>query len=186
MSAEKIIQQIKKDAEKEIKQILAEAEKQAKQIINEAKKQTEKEAEKILTNGKKQSENLERIMIAKVSQNAKREIMRTQEKIIEECFTRASEKLSKLKVEDYKNMVSRLIKDGEKKLGEQCNMIISRETDREIAEEMGFAIVGNIKASGGVVLQSQDGRITLDNTFDGILRRKKDKIRVKVGKILFS
>jgi len=31
-----------------------------------------------------------------------------------------------------------------------------------------------------------DGKITLNHTFDGILKREKDKIRIKVGKMLFS
>ena len=45
---------------------------------------------------------------------------------------------------------------------------------------------GNVDASGGIILESVDGQITLDNTFDGILEREKNRIRIKVGKLLFS
>ena len=54
------------------------------------------------------------------------------------------------------------------------------------AKNLGLKITGNVDASGGIILTSGDGQITLDNTFDGILERKKDRIRIKVGKLLFS
>ena len=40
--------------------------------------------------------------------------------------------------------------------------------------------------SGGVIIISDDGKIKLDNTFEGILKRRKEQIRLKVGKLLFS
>jgi len=64
--------------------------------------------------------------------------------------------------------------------------IVSKDEDKEIAKNLGLKVTGNVDASGGIILTSGDGQITLDNTFDGILERKKDRIRIKVGKLLFS
>ena len=186
MSAEKIIQQIKKDAEKEIKQIQKEAEKQAKTIIEEAKKEAKKEAEKIFENGKKQSDNTEKIIISKANQDVKREIMKAKEKIIEECFVKAHQKLSFVKGKEYENTVEQYIKDGTIKLGKECSIMISREEDKNIIQKHGLISSGHVEASGGVKLVSKDQRIILDYTFDGILKRDRDKIRNKVGKLLFS
>jgi len=47
-------------------------------------------------------------------------------------------------------------------------------------------VIGTIEASGGILLKSGNGRITLDHTFDGILKRERNQIRIKVGKLLFS
>jgi len=186
MSAEKIIQQIKKDSEKEIKQILKEAENQAKSIIESAKKEAKDEAEKILANGKTQSENIKRILISKANQEIKKEIMIAKEKIIDECFVKAHYELSSLKGKEYEKLVKQLIQDGRKKLGSSCTILVSRDTDKKIAKELGISVSGTIKSAGGISLKSADGRATLDNTFDGILKREKDKIRIKVGKLLFS
>jgi len=186
MSAEKIIQQIKKDAEKEVKEIIKEAEKQEKHIINESKKQAEIEAETIISDGKKQSENLRKIILSKANQDFKREIMIAREKIIEECFLKAHHKLSTLNEREYNDFVTFLIKEGCKKFGNECKVIISRDADKKIAESMGLEVIGIIDASGGVILQSKDRKITLNNTFDGILKREKNKIRIKIGKMLFS
>ena len=186
MSAEKIIEQIKKDSEKEIKQIKSESEKQAKIILDSAKKDAESEAKKILENGNQQSENIKKILISKANQDAKREIMNAKEKIIDDCFTKAHHELSILKGQRYENLVRKLIKDGQKKIGNNCTILATRDADKKIAGELGLNVSGRIDSSGGVILKSADGKITLDHTFDGILKREKDKIRINVGKLLFS
>ena len=186
MSAEKIIEKIKKDSEKEIKQIRADAEKQAETIIEEAKKEGENEAEKISENGKKQSNNIEKIIISKVNSDVKREIMNAKEKIIEECFVKAHQKLCFVKGKEYENTIDQYIKEGIEKLGRECNVRISREEDKKIIQKHGLISSGHVEATGGIKLASKDQRIILDYTFDGILKRDKDKIRNKVGKLLFS
>jgi len=186
MSAEKIIEQIKKDSETEIKQIQNDAESQAKGILETTKKEAEKEAEKILENGKKQSDNLKKILVSKANQDAKRDIMNARETIIDECFTKAHHELSILKGEHYEKIVKKLIIDGQKKLGGSCMVLVTRDADKKIAKDLGIHIDGTIESAGGVILKSSDGRVTLDHTFDGILKREKDKLRIKVGKLLFS
>jgi len=186
MTAEKIIERIKNDSEKEIKQIKKEADRQATSIINEAKKEAQQEAEKILADGKKQGENIQKLLVSKASQEAKRKTMTAREKIIEDCFTKAHHELSTIKELEYRKIVTKLIENGSKKLDGKCNVIITRSYDREIAENMGFKVTGTVEKSGGVILKSIDGKVTLDQTFDGILKRKKEEIRRKVGKLLFS
>ena len=186
MSAEKIIERINKDSEKEIKQILKDATKQASTIIADTKKDAEDEAKKILTAGEQQSEVVKKILLSKANQDIKRKIINEREKIIEECFTKAHHKLSTLNETEYKKTVTKLIEDGQKKLEGKCNILASREIDRVIAKNMGLKVVGRVETAGGIIIKSLDGRITLDHTFDGILKRKKDEIRRKVGRILFS
>lgn len=186
MSAEKIIEQINKDSEKEIKQIQKDAENQVKIILDTSKKKAEIEVEKIINNSNIEGGNLKKILISKASQDAKREIMNAREKIIEDCFTKAHSELSKLKGKEYNSIVKKLIKDGVKKLGKNCTISVSREEDKKIAKELDVSVNGTVESSGGVVIKSSDGKIILDHTFDGILNREKNKIRIKIGKLLFS
>jgi V/A-type H+/Na+-transporting ATPase subunit E len=186
MSAEKIIEQIKKDTEKDIRQILKDANNQAKELINSMKKEAEKEAEKIISDGKKQAENIQKIMISKVNQDAKKEIMRTKEEIINDCFIKAQHELSILEHDRYKKLVKKLIESGKEKLGENCSVKVSRDIDKSIVEEVGLKVSGKTESSGGIIFMSSDKRITLNHTFEAILKREKDKLRIKVGKLLFS
>ena len=186
MSAEKIIEQIKKDSEEEIKRILADAEKRREENILIAKKEAETEAKKILENGRKVNKNKKKILISKAKQESKKQIIKTKEEIIEECFIKAQQKLSQIKDKEYENLLKKLIQKGIEKLGKNCIVLISRESDKKIVEHHGLKIVGKTDATGGIILKSVDGRITLDYTLDGILKREKQKIRIKVGKLLFS
>ncbi len=186
MTAEKIIERIKKDSEKEIKQIIQEAENQAKKVIANAKKEAEQESNRILSEGKQQGENIKKIMLSRANQDTKREVMNAREKLIEECFSKAYHKLTTLSETDYKKMVKKLIENGCNKLEGKCDLVISRTIDRKIAESMDLKVVGKVETAGGIIIKSGDGRITLDHTFDGILARKKDEIRRKVGRLLFS
>ena len=186
MTAEKIIEQIKKDTDLEISKIKKDAEDQAKIIINNSKKELEEEIKKILTDSKIKSENVKKIHISKANQDIKREIMNAREKIIDQCFSKAHHELSILKGKNYEKIVKNLIKDGMKKLGGKCSIITSRAADKRIAQEIGISVVGRVEKTGGIIIKSEDGKVTLDYTFDGILEREKGKIRRKVGKILFS
>jgi len=186
MTAEKIIEQIKKDTDTEINKIKKDAEDKAKIIISNAKKESEEEIKKILSEGKIKSENVKKIHISKVNQDVKREIMNAREDVIEDCFSKAHHELSILKGKDYEKIVKKLVKDGMQKIGGKCSFLISRSADKTIAEELGLSVVGRVEKTGGVIIKSIDGKVTLDYTFDGILEREKGKIRRKVGKILFS
>ena len=186
MTAEKIIEQINKDADLEIKKIQKDTEDQVKIIISNAKKEAEEDIKKILSDSKIKSENVKKIHISKANQDIKREIMNAREKIINQCFSKAHHELSILKGKNYEKIVKKHIKNGMKKLGGKCSLIISRAADKTIAKDLGLTVDGRIETSGGVIIKSIDGRVTLDYTFDGILKREKGKIRRKVGKILFS
>lgn len=186
MSAEKIIDQIKKDTDKEVKLIKVEAEKQAKLILESAREEAKIKAEKISKNGITHSENLKKILVSKANQDLKKEIMNAKEKIIEDCFTKAHHELSILKGDKYERIVKKLIKDGQEKLGRKCIILVTRDIDKKIAENLGLNVVGKVESSGGIILKSADEKIILDHTFDGILKREKEKIRIKVGKLLFS
>jgi len=186
MTAEKIIEKINKDSEKEVAQILNDAKKQANSILNNAKKDANSEAKKIISEGKKQEENLRKILLSKANQELKRDVMNAREHIIEECFTKAHHELSILKGKKYEEVIERLVKNGCAKIEGKCNILSSRKIDREIAKKLGLEVIGRVETAGGVVIKSSDNKITLDYTFDGILKHKKDEIRRKVGKLLFS
>lgn len=185
MSAEKIIEQIKKDSQKEIEQILTEAEKQATKIVNNSIDKAKKESKEILSNGEKQSEGIKKILVSKANQDAKRKSIKARETVIEKCFEKAQRKLAELGDKEYEKLVTRLISEGSKKLGGNCTVQTSRDIDKKVAKKLGMKVTGKIEATGGIILISSNGKITLDNTFEGILRREKDRIRIKVGKLLF-
>jgi V/A-type H+/Na+-transporting ATPase subunit E len=186
MSAETIVNKIKSDAEQKGVEIKKEAEKQAQTIKEEATNNAKKHADEILEKGKEQAENKKKIMISQAHQNAKRNEMNAKEEIIESCFTNAIERLAKMDDVSYNKLVKQLIEHGKKQISGSCTVRVSSERDKKISEKLGIPVTGKTDATGGIILQSKDGTITIDNTFEGILKREKQEIRVKVGKLLFN
>ena len=112
--------------------------------------------------------------------------MNFKEEIINECFVKAHQKFSTVKGKVYEDTISKYIQKGVKKLDNDCSIQTSRSEDKNILEKLGLKTSGNIEASGGIKILSKDGKIILDYTFDGILKRDRNKIRNKIGKLLFS
>jgi V/A-type H+-transporting ATPase subunit E len=185
MSTEKIIKRIQTDAQAQQQQLLTNAETQSRLIIKEAKTQIEKEAKSLLQNGQLDSENTKKIMISKAIQEVKRDMMNAREEIIEQCFAQALEKLASLPEDQYKKLILHYLKIGTVRLGGAFSIKTSRLLDADIAKQQGIPVQGSIQSIGGIILQSQDGKITIDNTFERILDRKKDELRIHVGKLLF-
>ena len=186
MSAETLISKIKTDAEKDANHIINDAKKQSQQMIQQAETEAKKEAEKILENGKVEQANIKRIKVSQAQQEAKRQRMQAKERIIDECFQKALEQLRNLDDETYMQMVETLIKQASAYMPGSFSIYTSKPLDETIAKKHNIPVKGNVEASGGVILVSEDGHITIDNTFEGILKRKKESIRVQVGKLLFS
>ena len=185
MSAEAIIQQIKQDAEKEINEIKKETKEKTNEIIVRIQKITDEMKQQMLDKGEQEAENLKKIEISKANQEAKRKQMKTKEKLIDTCFQDAIQKLNELDDGQYEKIIIKLIKKGREQINDSFYIQSSKPLDKKIAEKQKITVKGSIDASGGIRLISEKGTITIDNTFEGILTRKKQEIRVHVGNILF-
>ena len=186
MSVEKIINQIEKDTDLEIKEIIKEAKKQIELITKKEQKNAEIQSEKIISDGEKKSETIKQIIISKENQKAKKTITKSKEEIIEKCFTDAYNKIKSLSDKNYEKIINNYIQKGINKLGKNCKVKISKDIDKKITKKYALKIIGQIKSIGGIILISNDGKITLDYTIEGIIKREKDRIRIKIGKILFK
>lgn len=187
MSAETIINKIKSDAQQKVNKIKEEAKRKREIITKDAIEKANTEVKEIKEKGKQQAELKKKIMISQAHQLAKRNEMNAKEDIIETCFKKAIDHLAKMDETSYKKLVKQLIKQGKKEIpGNKSTLKISNDLDKQLASEMNIEVTGETGASGGVILQSEQGTITIDNTFEGILKREKQRIRVTVGQLLFK
>ncbi len=186
MSEETIVNKIKSDAQHKANNIKQEAEQQAEQIKDEATKEAKQQAKEIREKGKQQAENKKKIMISQAHQQAKRKEMNAKEEIIETCFSKALEQLAAMNESSYNSLVKQLIEQGKKQINGPCTVEVATDKDEKIAKKLEIPVTGKVEATGGVILHSKQGTITIDNTFEGILKREKQRIRVEVGKLLFT
>jgi vacuolar-type H+-ATPase subunit E/Vma4 len=185
MSSNNLIKRIEEESAKEIKQIQLQAKKEADKILKEAQKRAQLKADYIVEKGKNQSENTQKILISKTHQDVNRKLMNAKEAIIDDCFQKAHKKLATLNASNYRKISTTLLTQGSQRIQNAESVIISRPEDEDIAKKHGLKVTNTGHTIGGMIIQSKNGKLTIDNTFEGILQRKKHEIRTEVGKILF-
>ncbi|HEC94992.1 MAG TPA: hypothetical protein ENI45_03390 [Thermoplasmatales archaeon] len=187
MPLEKLIAQIEEDANREIDRILGEAKAEVKRRVKEAEKKAREEAAAVQQRATKELGNKKRSELARMRQEVKKELLKKKEEVISVCFERALEKLKTLPSEEYVALVKPLIEEGVKEIGRDCVILASREEDKRLARELKLPVEKQmVKAVGGVIIKSRDGRVTVDNTFEGVLKRKENEIRTEIGRLLFT
>jgi V/A-type H+-transporting ATPase subunit E len=186
MSSHNLIKRIQDESQTEINRIRQQADQQTEQILSEARTLAKQEAAGILERGKQQSETIKKILISKAHQEVNRTKMNAKDAIIDDCFQQAQKQLASLNSAQYRKIATHLLETGCKRIQKPGGVRISRDEDKDLAQKKGLTIMGSQPAMGGMVILSTDGKLTVDNTFEGILQRKKQEIRTEVGKLLFT
>ncbi len=186
MSLEKIIEKIKKDSDSEAEAIIQEAEKKAKDILTQGQQETQDIIEKMEREHEKDIEGLKKKMFSAARREVRHMTMQAKEEVIMDCFVQAEKYLGDLKGQEYTTLVKALMLKV-KPLVKKGVVIPSRDMDKKIARELGFRVEPHkISSLGGVRIQDMDGSMEIDNTFEGLLNRKHNEIRIKIAKMLFT
>ncbi len=198
-----MIDDILKNAKIEADKILKDANEQTKEILQRGQDAAEKEKNSILETELKKVTEIEKQQIASINLQARREILQKKEEEIKIAFDLAETELKNFpKKAAYAKVLEALIIEGgialdggvisiktrkgdatkikdltsiakaiTKACGNKCTLKISKET---------------IDAMGGVILQTEDETITIDNTFEARLEQKYRLIRTEVANTLFG
>ena len=198
-----MVDDILKNAKIEADKILKDAKEQTKEILQRGQDAAEKEKNSILETESKKVTEIEKQQIASINLQARREILRKKEDDIQIAFSLAKIELQNFhKKAAYTKVLETLIIEGGTALGGDVIFIKTRKGDAtkikdltSIAKAITKAC-GNkctlkisketIDAMGGVILQTEDESITIDNTFEARLIQKERLIRTEVAKTLFG
>jgi V/A-type H+-transporting ATPase subunit E len=187
---DKIIEKIKNESEATIKEILDSANNEVKSIRKRDEKETRKMVEKIEQEYEKEAVVIRNTIISGAKIESKRIQLYAREDIINECFRRSEKKLANMEGKEYEKFLNRSIREGFDVVGKNA-VAGSAEKDsgivKKIASVLNIAVdEKGLATAGGVVIKSKDGKIRVDNTFEGILSRNKDVLRKDVAEILFG
>ena len=187
MSIENIIQKINAETAAEINNILTEARTIAAELKKKGDMETASQLEQVRDQGNKRITIMRNIHLSEARRVTRSSILGAKEELIQESFTRAKEQLKSLTGEQYKSIMSQLIKDSMALVGDKSAATVTREEDKAIVSaNPGITVKPELAPGiGGLILASQDGKIVVDNTFEAILERKKEDIRTEVANILY-
>jgi len=130
--AERIIQEINREAEQKIQYILSEAQEEANRIKGSAKKRAEARAEWVLRKAQTQAEIEKQRIIAGAKLEVRKRRLALQEELIQKVITELRERLSQLSDEDYFSMLVDLTSEAVDELGMPRAYVRSNERTIEL------------------------------------------------------
>ena len=197
----KIVESIMSEAQEKADVIIQDANAEVSAIQAKAEKTAEVEKTKILENGKKQSDMRYQQIISEAKMNARRAKLDAKEDVIEAAFSQATGELKEKAAEggeEYKDSLSKMIKEAADEIGSDDLIIQLNEADTNAFKESissgdSFEIEGikfqlgePIDVIGGAILKTSNGDIEVNNTIEARLERYKSILRSEVADVLFK
>lgn len=186
------------DVQGDAEQILAEAKTKAEEIRQRAQEQAEAERARILEQATVEADRVRGQVIATNQMKARTLLLEQREKLLEEVFNNAKERLpSILRGSGYEKTAQRLLKEALRQLGVGSAVIrADEETMKSLTTsaletlsketQMQLKLGEPLQRGFGVVVETEDGHRQYDNTLDTRLRRMQDTLRASVYRILMG
>ncbi len=181
--------------------IIQSAEETKKKILEDAENRAKENSDRIIQTGKQLGEKERQKLLSTAEMDVKKIVLNSKEGLIEETFLKARQKFNELKkTKKYKEILINQIESSIQELeGKEFTVDVYEgeglELTKEIVQRMakstkrrGLKITLNEVSEdmGGVIVREKEGKVSINNTFDSILDRKKNEIRVRISEILFE
>ncbi len=186
MGFEELSHELFKSAQAEAKKILAAAEKSSEKIVDEAREKAlaaERASKKEAAAYSKQ-ESAERLTSARLT--SKKMVDSAKEEAVDSNLQEVwkSFKAASLKKSTYPQLMQELLEEGLGELGSREATVYVRDEDK--------SLVAGYKAarlppgfSGGLIIESANGKIRINKTLEEMFFQKKGMLRKKIYDMLF-
>ena len=203
MSVKTIIEEIKTATQAEVEEILKKAKDEANKIIDEARRKAERIKEVKIKDKMTEVEMKVAAKLAGIRIEGRRKTLSVKSKYLDEVISKTEEELSKIAEKggkDYAEVLKNFISEAVANLDSEELIVYANERDKslvsdvinQLKKEMRNRNVKlslaneSIDTSGGIIVQSADGRQIFNNTFEARLIKLKDELRGKILTILFG
>lgn len=206
-SADVLIEALLSEARETAEKIIEDAKKTSQDTLDDQRKKGRERAREIVISIDKKAQNDSVIIklrnTASAESKAKWLILEKKHALIENVLNQVKDELRTLiKTDKYLQVLENLIVEGGIILGVTDLEVILNERDStlpldldKLAEKIGektgtktkiTKFARKIDVIGGVIIQTTDGKIVMNTTFEGMLNNSESEIRFKIAQILFT
>lgn len=193
MALEDILKALEEKASSKLEAVHSEARQKVKEIKAEAEKEASRTRRMKLKKVEETIRSEATSIVYSASLKAKNEVIKAQEEVVEQVFAKAETRLKEIRqASDYPRVMEVLIQECLEYIPGEVVLQV-REDDRALVEKvMGeqgrpFRFADEpLKASGGVIVSSPNGSVTVFNSLEARLERAKSKLRLDVSDTLFK
>lgn len=189
---------ILEDARQQEKLNMEQAEKKASEILQKAREEALQKKDAILEKARKDASERKKRLIAYALLEARKQKLEAKREMVKEAFEKAICTLNSLPVEQYENllvdMVVRSVKTGDEEviLSARDKTRIGEALIKKVNEKLAASgKQGRVKLSekvrdfaGGFILVS--GNIEINNSFEMMIRTRREELETEVLKVLFD
>ncbi|MBD3387736.1 MAG: hypothetical protein GF416_01695 [Candidatus Altiarchaeales archaeon] len=175
---------IKKEYQRELDEINRNSESEAGKIRGEAESAAEAEKKRILDAGRRRAELEYRRIVGNARLEARRRVSEEKNSLSEKVISEAIEAVDGLTDSRKRQLLERLVKDASYLPGkpvvkvEKAYAKMVKGKDVKVVEED----IGGL----GVLIESEDGKIKVDNRLANVVGRAKTRLKPEVNRILFG
>ena len=194
-----ITNEVLEDVQKEARAIILKAENEAKQILTRAKENANQNYQSIISQVKGKAENEQKKILSLTEVEIRNSLLQTKEELVDAAFEKTLTKLEEFTAtREYSDYLLTLIEQAAKQINSKNLLVQVNAKDKTLLKKTGLNALSkklNCKFTlsnktsefiGGCKIETEDGKITFDNTIDNRLRELKPALRVEVAKILFE
>ena len=185
--------------QKEAQAIILKAENEAKQILTTAKEHADQNYQMIISQVKGKAENEQKRSVSLTEVEIRNSLLQTKEELVDAAFEKAMTKLEQFtSTKEYNDYLLTLIEQAAKQINSKNLLVQVNAKDKTLLKKTALNALSkklncnltfsdkNEEFIGGCKIETEDAKITYDNTIDNRIREIKPALRVEVAKKLFE
>lgn len=193
-----IADEVLADIQKDVETQMAKSKEEAKKILKTAREESDKNYQSIINQAKMNAEAEKRRIISLTEVETRSQLLETKQLLVNQAFDEALNKLNEfVKTDDYHQYLFDLIEKATKRIRSKKLIVHVNANDKSWLTQNLDALCRRLRLElqlsnqienciGGCKIETIDGRVIYDETFDNRLEELKPELRVEVAKILFG
>lgn len=190
---ERILEEARLQAEETVKR----AQEEASEIINNAEKEAEAKKKQIIEKANSEALEVKKRLKAVAELEARKQKLQAKQEVVEEAFSQTIKKIISMPNDQYFSVITNLIKNSAP--NDTGEIILSKRDIERLPSDFEEKVNQNLSSrgnretltvsnetrniNGGFILKL--GNVEINNSFDAIIRMKRDEIETDVINTLF-
>lgn len=184
MGLEKVKEEVLRKAKEKADAIFKEAKLEAGNIETQMQKRIVAEGEKLLKETESLMSQMSKQDISQSNLDARNSMLKAKKDLIEHVMAKARNKLEKLSKQDKKEIVSSLLKRGQREI--KVRYVYCNKNDVQLVKKLGNFSFDNADISGGLILEIEDKTVRIDLSYESIMEKIREENLTKISDILFE
>lgn len=182
MALDAVVESVLATSKDKVAQITSEADLEAARILNEARERAAEIKSRKEAEVGHAVEAIERREISSANLEVKRAELNVHKDLLEKARTKLLEKISNLSKKDNESMLKKLLEPYDLK----DMKVYSNKRDEAFITSLAPNYGGNLDIAGGVVVESKDGALRYDLSYETLAREVFNNRMKEVSKVLFG